>query len=298
MGMTERHAATISPQPSDAPGAGVPVTVAIGEFARLTHISVKSLRHYHDLSLLVPSHVDPFTGYRRYRTDQVGDAQLIRRLRLIDMPLAAIGDVLNAPDEPARNRAISQHLGRMESDLATTRAAVRSLRELMTPGSAAPIEYRVQPEQPALAVRARVARADIKQWCGAVYPQLYQQLGVVGIDPSGPAGATYSPDFFTGDAGDVVAFVPVLDLSALHGIRRGSAEPLMMPGGRFAVAVHAGPFEDLDRTYAALGSRAAADDVSASGPICELYLVGPTHTVDEADFRTQVCWPVSAPRSS
>ena len=46
-------------------------TVPIGEFARLTRLSVKTLRHYHDIGLLVPIEVDPHTGYRRYATDKL-----------------------------------------------------------------------------------------------------------------------------------------------------------------------------------------------------------------------------------
>ena len=62
--------------------------VAIGEFARLCHLSAKTLRYYHDIDLLVPDAVDETTGHRRYSTRQVGDAHLIRRLRGLDMPLA------------------------------------------------------------------------------------------------------------------------------------------------------------------------------------------------------------------
>jgi DNA-binding transcriptional MerR regulator len=37
---------------------------SIGEFSRLTHVSVKALRHYHDLDLLCPARIDPGGGYR------------------------------------------------------------------------------------------------------------------------------------------------------------------------------------------------------------------------------------------
>jgi MerR family regulatory protein len=40
---------------------GAETVVPIGEFARLTHLSVKALRHYHDRDILVPAEVDPFT---------------------------------------------------------------------------------------------------------------------------------------------------------------------------------------------------------------------------------------------
>ena len=56
------------------------VRLAIGDFSRMTHVSVKALRHYHDLGLLEPAEIDQTTGYRYYRPDQVWIAQVIRRL--------------------------------------------------------------------------------------------------------------------------------------------------------------------------------------------------------------------------
>ena len=61
------------------------VLLTIGEFSKMTYLTVKALRHYHDVGLLVPALVDPTTGYRRYTTSQVGTAQAIRRFRDLDM---------------------------------------------------------------------------------------------------------------------------------------------------------------------------------------------------------------------
>ena len=55
--------------------------LAIGDFSRATHLSVKTLRHYHRLGLLVPAEVDPDSSYRRYSTEQIPTAQVIRRFR-------------------------------------------------------------------------------------------------------------------------------------------------------------------------------------------------------------------------
>lgn len=43
---------------------------SIGETAKLNHVSVKSLRHYDEIGLLKPRHVDPDTGYRYYSYSQ------------------------------------------------------------------------------------------------------------------------------------------------------------------------------------------------------------------------------------
>ena len=31
----------------------------IGDFSRMTHLSIKALRHYHEVGVLVPAEVDP-----------------------------------------------------------------------------------------------------------------------------------------------------------------------------------------------------------------------------------------------
>ena len=51
--------------------------VSIGEFARLTYLSVKTLRYYHEVALLEPVAVDAGSGYRRCSVDQVAQAHLI-----------------------------------------------------------------------------------------------------------------------------------------------------------------------------------------------------------------------------
>lgn len=87
----------------------------IGTFARLCRLSVKRLRHYDELGPLAPTRVDPHTGYRYYRPDQVRDATAIGLLRSIDVPLAAIGEVLSGTDV---GRALRNVRDQMEAVLA------------------------------------------------------------------------------------------------------------------------------------------------------------------------------------
>jgi DNA-binding transcriptional MerR regulator len=77
--------------------------LAIGDFSRMTYLSVKALRHYHDVGLLAPSQVDPATGYRSYDPSQVPVAQVIRRFRDLGMPIEDVKAVLQAPDVATRN---------------------------------------------------------------------------------------------------------------------------------------------------------------------------------------------------
>lgn len=67
----------------------------IGLVARLAQVSVRTLRHYDNLGLLKPSHVDPFTGYRYYTPEQVVRLHRILVLRDLGVPLAEIGRLID-----------------------------------------------------------------------------------------------------------------------------------------------------------------------------------------------------------
>src|SRR5262249_38996213 len=106
----------------------VSALLGIGDFSRLTSGGVATRRHYGVVGLVWPGELDRGTGYRRYAITQVPAAQVIRRLRELDMSLDEVRVVMEAPDVGARNAAISAHLRRVEGQLERTRATVRALR--------------------------------------------------------------------------------------------------------------------------------------------------------------------------
>jgi DNA-binding transcriptional MerR regulator len=69
----------------------------IGEFASASRLSQKALRLYGENALLPPAWVDPDSGYRYYRTDQLREATLIALLRRTGMPLADIRSFMSDP---------------------------------------------------------------------------------------------------------------------------------------------------------------------------------------------------------
>ncbi|HYB15184.1 MAG TPA: helix-turn-helix domain-containing protein, partial [Streptosporangiaceae bacterium] len=176
----------------------VPASLSIGDFARATHLSIKTLRHYHRLGILAPADVDPGTGYRRYTTDQIPSAQVIRRFRDLDMPLEQVRAVLDAPDLRTRNRLISAHLTRLEEDLARTQSAVASLRDLLVdPADIAPVSHRRVAAVPGAAITAVIGVADLLPWYLGALGELRATLDARGGHPSGPAGAMYSTELFS-----------------------------------------------------------------------------------------------------
>ncbi len=52
----------------------------IGEFSKLSRVSIRMLRHYDDIGLLKPAEIDSFTGYRYYHEEQLFDIGRITSL--------------------------------------------------------------------------------------------------------------------------------------------------------------------------------------------------------------------------
>jgi DNA-binding transcriptional MerR regulator len=253
----------------------VSTLVSIGDFSRMMFLSVKALRHYHEVGLLPPAEIDPESGYRRYELAQVPTAQVIRRLRELGMPLEAVREVIEAPDVGARNAAIGAHFRRMEGELEQTRATVKSLRLLLDEAGPARIavSYRIEEPSVALAVRAEIEHDDMFRWLDEAFAELQAAVG----ERDGVDGALFSGELMEEEFGEVVALVPG------RGESRGRVQALELPRVEYAVAVHAGPLEEVDRTYAALGSVVAERAIGVQGPLRENYL---------ADERIEVCWPV------
>jgi DNA-binding transcriptional MerR regulator len=266
------------------------VQLAIGDFSRMTHLTVKALRHYHDVGLLEPAVIDPSSGYRFYEPGQVPVAQVIRRFRDLGMPLEEIRQVLQAPDIEARNQVLVAHMQRMEAQLAATQSVVASLRSLLERQPARlEVEYRSAAAGAALAISGHVSMADLEPWWDAAYRELDAVLAAAGVAPAGPRAALYPAEFFELEGGgEVVAYVPVP-----AGVRpRGRPELREVPAAELAVALHAGSMADLDQTYAALGTYVAEQEIGVQGPIREHYLVSALDTADESRHRTEVAWPV------
>jgi DNA-binding transcriptional MerR regulator len=88
--------------------------ISIGEFARRSRLSVKALRLYDELGVLVPARVDESSGYRYYDAAQLEAARLVAMLRQLELPLAAIKDLLLCDPTDAAER-IAAHWRKVES---------------------------------------------------------------------------------------------------------------------------------------------------------------------------------------
>ncbi len=160
----------------------------IGEFSRLSRISVRMLRHYDQVGLLKPAEQDPETGYRRYTVAQLAEANRITALRDVGFPIRDIGRLAHADDDELcraldeRGRELEGVIEREQRRLADLR---RFQREVEAGGAALSCEVSLAsvPSYDVVALRMELPAYDDE--CLA-----WERLGALmkerGITPSEP----------------------------------------------------------------------------------------------------------------
>ena len=264
--------------------------VSIGDFAVMTSLSRKALRHYHDIGILEPAHIDAVTGYRFYDTGQVDHAHIIRRFRSLGMSIPDIKALLSTDDAAARTEIITTHLERMEAQLQQTRDAVGALRELLSPvRTTADVEVRHEPELAVWFVRGVIEVSEIDDWFVAALGTLRHAVdSAAGAPAAVELGGLYDRAVFLETRGEATLFVPAPEsATAPEGVR---AE--VLPAAEYAVLVHPGTHDaDIDRSYGALGTYVNERLISHQGPIREHYL-GSTPSAPLTFTATEICWPI------
>ena len=262
----------------------------IGRFSKATRLSVKALRHYDELGLLRPAYVDPSSGYRYYRSAQANQAEAIRILRSVDMPLEEIGELLAAGGgEPVAKR-LAQHRERLEARLDEHRRMLAFLQRLLEKEDVMPYEVTVKqlPAQPVAATHHQQPARDLvrHQHRGPPGPGRARPAGT---EPAGPLTVVYHADQVLDE--DTAAPIEICFPVAARFEGNGEVYATELAGGPAAVTVHRGPYAEIGPAYHTVSGWIADHGHELAGGPREVYRNDPRE-VAEADLLTEVQWPI------
>ena len=258
--------------------------LTIGEFARATHLSVRTLRRYHESGLLEPAAVDPTSGYRYYAVEQIPSAQVIHRLRELDVPLAEVGKIIATDDPERRADLVAVHLDRLQETLERTRAAVTSLQRLLKPAPGdLEVALRTEPARLVAGITDVLSLDEVLPWYDGAMAELDTAVG----EATGPPGGHYDDELFAEGRGTVLVYCPVAEAPSL-----GRVRPVELPAVELAATIHHGSHDDIDVTYGRLATWVHEHALAVAGPVQETYSVGPRNDPDPASWRTGIAWPV------
>jgi DNA-binding transcriptional MerR regulator/DNA gyrase inhibitor GyrI len=247
---------------------------SIGQFSRITGLTVKTIRLYHEKKLLIPKWVDETTGYRYYDDRNIERARAISYMRELMIPLAEIQDILDRFAEDADILDfLEKHREAIHLKMEQLNKAALSLDDIIQKEKEAKkmIEESSYLVEEKAVEEVRVAGLRWKGRYGDV-GKVFSKLGkLAGRNIRGkPMNLYYDAEYKENDA-DIETCYPVAENIK----KSGDLILHTLPGGKCVSLIHKGPYENLNRSYAKIMEYIQNKKYETVLPIRELYLKGP-----------------------
>ena len=246
----------------------------IGDFSKLSQVSVKTLRYYDEIGLLRPSEIDRFTGYRHYTASQLARLNRILLLKDLGLSLDQIGRLLKSDLPPAQLRGmlklrqaeIERSIEEEEARLARVAALLNQIEQENVNMSTYDIVIKKIAPVRVASIRDVVANYGAQ---GELWGELGAYLAQHNVKPVAPCLTLDHNDSYKERDVDlevcevIDAALPVSDRVKVRELPAVEA---------MACTVHHGPFPQLNQGYQALMQWAEANGYRFAGPSREVYL--------------------------
>jgi len=268
--------------------------IKIGDFARLSQVSVVTLRYYDEMDLLKPLKVDHFTGYRYYSADQLPRLNRILALKDLGFSLEQIklmlADGLSLEQLrgmlKVQRSEVEQRLSDEQERLVRIEARLRQI-ELEDKMPNYDVLIKTTPAMLVAARRVTIPTNDqVPEYLGAAYAEVYGYIRKQGVKDDGQCMTLWhSPaDVYANEDAEAIVVIDRLLPGTEH------VKVYELPPTQVAAVVHQGDFEEFTQGHAALLEWIDANGYKIVGPYREIYI---KHEKDNlSDSTTEIQHPV------
>ncbi len=266
----------------------------IGEFSKLSRISIRMLRHYDEIGLLMPEMIDDFTGYRYYSEAQLPVVNRITALKDMGFSLAMIAEILESYTD---QEALKKYLIIKQREVCEKQEEVgRMLRLLETTinrlgKDEAVMKYNVTlkelPKRTVASVRQVIPSYKAE---GMLWGILMEECGPLNLQADDPC---YTLAIFH-DAEHKESNVDVEVQKSVKGTYPNTehvifktVEPILM-----ASATYKGSYDQINEVNEAVANWVRDNDYAFDGVSFCIYHVSPYETQNPDELVTEVCYPV------
>ena len=262
--------------PFDPAGSGlnsVPrkIVFTIGEFSKITGLTVKTLRFYHEEGLLEPTCVDDQSGYRYYDSSKAEAARVIAFLRSLEFSVAEIRELLKSGDDRDLLAAVERQRSVIDEKIRRLKGVAKSLDQFLADqkeskmlATATTFQCEEKNLEPILiaAVRMKAPYKDCGQGFSKIGKQFWNQI-------CGPALLlVYDHEYK--EIADYETAMPIKAGKPAAGI-----DVRELPAGRCVSLLHKGPYDQLGRSYEKILAYVKEKGYEIQSPCREVYLKGP-----------------------
>ncbi len=265
----------------------------IGEFSKLSRISVRMLRHYDEIGLLKPAETDRFTDYRYYREDQLPTAGRIAALKDMGFSLADIARILAVYDDREQLQqfflARQQELEILSQDIAHKMilldAAQKRLRKEKS--MSYNVTIKTIPERYAATVRMTIPRYEDEGMVWGIMLEETHRLNLAETDP-----CLCAVTFLDGEYKE-----KNVELMAWKTVKGNYPDTehvkfRTLPEVTVASCTFKGSYTLITDVYASVIEWIQTNGYEYDGPMFNIYHVSPHETQNPDEFVTEVCYPV------
>jgi len=245
---------------------------SIGEFSKITSLSIKSLRLYHEKEILVPAEVDEFTGYRYYNEADYDRARSIKILKDYEFTLAEIKEIINECDEEG------EILEQLHTKLAEIQNKIERYKEISH--SIESIIKHERENKMKAEEEFDIEEKEVETLLIAGYRMKgkYNEVGegfkmlgkTMGRHINGKATNLYYDGEYKEEDADFEPCFPV---------RKGNSTDKIsvreLPGGKCVTLIHKGSYDTLTESYKKIYGYVNDKGCKVKLPTREVYLKGP-----------------------
>ncbi|MBR3016981.1 MAG: MerR family transcriptional regulator [Clostridia bacterium] len=265
----------------------------IGEFSKLSRISVRMLRHYDEIGLLKPAEIDRFTDYRYYREDQLPTAGRIAALKDMGFSLADIVKILEIYDDREKLEQFfsvrQEELEALSQDtahkLTLLDAARKGLRK--EENMSYNVTLKSIPERYAATVHMTIPRYEDE---GIIWGKMAEEtcrMNLVEDDPC-LCAVTYLDGEYKEENVEMMAWKTVKgNYPDTEHVKFRT-----LPGVTVASCTYQGSYTQITDVYAAVIAWMEANGYESAEPMFNIYHVSPHETQNPDEFVTEICYPV------
>lgn len=266
----------------------------IGDFSKLSRISIRMLRHYNEIGLLVPASIDETTGYRYYGEAQLPLAQRIQTLKDMGFGLTAIGGILANYEDPGElEKFLLIKQKELEEQEQMTQYRIQllanAIKRLRKDGNL--MDYNVTlktlPERYVASVRQVIPAYNCE---GMLWQTLHKETASQNVQMASPCMglAVFHDTGYKESEVDVEIQVSVTGryLDTEH-VKFKTVAPVQI-----ASATYKGSYDQITKVNQAVANWIHENGYDYAGESMCIYHVSPGDTTDPEELVTEVCYPV------
>jgi DNA-binding transcriptional MerR regulator/effector-binding domain-containing protein len=244
--------------------------LSIGEFSRVTQLSIKALRLYHEKGILLPTKIDRDSKYRYYQRSAVEKGLAIKKLKDMGFSLKEIKQIVRQCSED------HQVVEYVETKLKEVEQTIHEYEDLKTK-----LSLFLENTENQAAVHSDHIQGEMIPdvlICGIRFKGKYNEVGppyarlgkVCGRLAVGHAFSLYYDEGYKEKDADIETCIPVKKEVSADGI-----DCRLLKGGNAVTLIHRGPYQELGRSYMRIFEYCREHGLETLLPVREQYIKGP-----------------------